>query len=88
MKTPTHLWANELVSQFIEGAADSFLIVSGGAAVAQTGALALPTITPKQLLCSVLLGGLWYVAAFLKKTPTPSAMPLPATADEKRPLAS
>jgi len=69
------LWLMALLSEFIEGCADSFLVVSGGAAVAQTGAVALPTITPLQLLYSVLIGGVWYAASYLKKTPLPSALP-------------
>ena len=75
MKSPLYLWANELAAQFIEGASDSFLIVMGGSAIAQTGAIALPSVTPKQLGLSVLLGGLIYAASYLKKTPLPSALP-------------
>lgn len=77
-KKSFYLWANAALSQFIEGASDSFLIVVGGNTIAQTGATALPAVTLKQLVLSVLLGGAIYLASFLKKTPTPSSMPAPA----------
>lgn len=75
MKSPLYLWANGLLAEFIEGASDSFLIVMGGSAIAQTGAAALPPVTPQQLGLSVLLGGAIYAASYLKKTPLPSALP-------------
>lgn len=71
-RTDVIRWLTALGSEFIEGCADAFLIVSGGAAAAQAGALQLPTLTLAQLGYSVLLGGLWYAAAFLKKTPLPT----------------
>lgn len=75
-KSPRYLWVNALVAEFIEGCADAFLVAAGGAAVAGTGAAGLPAVTPGQLATSVLIGGVWYVASFLKKTPTPASMPL------------
>ena len=77
-KKQIYLWANAAVSEFIEGASDSFLIVVGGNAVAQTSAATLPAVTLKQLVLSVLLGGAIYIASFLKKNPTPASMPPPA----------
>lgn len=80
MKTPFYLWATELVSQFIEGASDSFLIIAGGSAVTQAGAAAVPAVTPKQLAISVLLGGCIYAASYLKKNPLPSRLPAQSSA--------
>lgn len=86
MKSPIYQWLLALASQFIEGAADAFLAVTGGNTAAQLTAVAVPAITPKQLLLSMaLLGGI-YVASFLKKNPTPWAtspasvtVPVPST---------
>jgi hypothetical protein len=75
MKTQLKIWAMAILSEFIEGFADGFLIVSGGAAVSQTGAITLPTATPAQLLYSSLLGGAWYAAAYIKKNPRPASDP-------------
>lgn len=72
-KTNAYLWLNEAVSQFIEGACDSFLIVAGGSTATQ-----LP-VTIKTLATSVLIGGALYVAAFLKKSPTPVHYAPPVT---------
>ena len=74
-KSPRYLWANELASQAIEGASDAFLITCGGSAISQAGTLPLPAVTPHQLFFSMMLGAGLYAAAFLKKTPLPSAMP-------------
>ncbi len=72
-KSKIYTWANEAVSQFIEGACDSFLIVAGGSTATQ-----LP-VTGKALISSVLIGGAIYVAAFLKKNPTPAHYNPPVT---------
>lgn len=75
MKSPFYLWFNELAAQFIEGASDAFLIVMGGSAIAQTGAITMPPVSLQQVGLSVLLGGAIYAASYLKKTPLPSALP-------------
>lgn len=74
-------WLCSLASEFLEGLADGTLILFGGSAVAQYGAETLPRVPPMQALCTVLLAGVWYVAAFIKKNPPPFgevAAPAPA----------
>ena len=87
MKTLPHawyLWLNALLSEFIEGACDSFLIVAGGSAVTQAGATPPPPLTLHAIATSVLIGGAIYAAAYLKKNPTPfphdQPQPTPAAA--------
>lgn len=75
-------WLCNLASEFFEGLADGTLILFGGSAVAQYSAESLPRVPPMQALCTVLLAGIWYVAAFIKKNPPPfgqseSAAPTP-----------
>lgn len=63
-------WLCNIASEFVEGLADGFLILFGGASVAQFST-ELPRIPPVQALCSVLLAGVWYVASYIKKNPPP-----------------
>lgn len=67
------LWLSSLLSEFVEGCADAFLVTTGGATAAQAvGIVAAQPLSVKQTLCSVLIGGIWYVAAWIKKNPLPS----------------
>jgi len=63
-------WFCSVATEFVEGCADGFLVTSGGASVATAVAQAA-AVSPLQLLCSVLLCGVWYVASFVKKNPPP-----------------
>lgn len=65
-------WLCNIASEFVEGLADGFLILFGGASVAQFST-ELPRIPPVQALCSVALAGVWYVASYIKKNPPPFA---------------
>jgi len=80
-KTPLSIWLCAVASEFVEGVADAFLVVSGGVSLSQTMPEALPTLTHTQLLSSILLGGAWYAASFIKKTPPPFGQSLPPSVD-------
>lgn len=76
----TYVWWNELVSQFIEGAADAFKMVLGGSIGAQAADITTTGVSLKQLGISMLIGGGLYVADFIKKKPLPTvslAQPVP-----------
>lgn len=85
MKAQIYKWLNELAAQFIEGASDAFLIVAGGNAVTQsTAATAAVQISPREILVSVVLGGLIYAASYLKHNPLPGhGEPRPAVSDKQ-----
>lgn len=64
-------WLRALAAEAVEGAVDSFLIVSGGGTIAQTAPVDLPHVTASQLGWSILLGAAWYAAAWIKRNPLP-----------------
>lgn len=67
------IWIQGMTGQFIEGAADAFIIVMGGstASAVISKSPVLP-MTVNQVGTSILLGGLLYLATFLKKNPLPT----------------
>ena len=70
MKTRTSRWLLAILSEFIEGSCDSFIIVAGGSVASQSvGSTA--ALQWHQLLISSIVGGLIYAASFIKKNPTP-----------------
>jgi len=70
-KSPLKSWLSAVAAEFVEGLADGFIIVAGGAQTAQAATGNLRVLTPQELLISMLLAGAWYVAAFVKKNPPP-----------------
>jgi len=71
-KSPLKNWLCSIASEFVEGIADGFIIVSGGAQTfAAMSADKVSALTLQQLGYSMLLAGAWYVAAFVKKNPPP-----------------
>ncbi len=87
-KSPLKTWLCAVASEFIEGLADGFIIVAGGTQAAQIATANVRALTPQELVSSILLAGVWYVAAFVKKNPPPfgqeSAAPVsPSTPETK-----
>jgi hypothetical protein len=70
-KSPFKLWICAVASEFVEGLADGFIIVAGGAQTAQAVTASVRALTPQELASSILVAGIWYVAAFVKKNPPP-----------------
>jgi hypothetical protein len=73
MKTdsPIKAWLCDAAAEFVEGLADGFIIVSGGAQAAQITSAQVRGLTLEELGISMLLAGCWYVAAFVKKNKPP-----------------
>jgi hypothetical protein len=79
-KSPLKSWLCSVASEFVEGIADGFIIVAGGAQAAQVATANVRALTPQELVGSILIAGVWYVAAFVKKNPPPfgqDAAPVP-----------
>jgi hypothetical protein len=72
-----YLWLHALASEFIQGSATAFLVVSGGSTVGQA-AYDLPSMGLKSLAFTVLMGGAVGAFGFLKKTPLPEPRPVPS----------
>ena len=68
--TPKYVWLNGVVGQFIEGAADGFIVTAGGSSIAQA-LMKSPGLTLAQIGISMGLAGCLYAASFLKNNPTP-----------------
>lgn len=70
MKNQIFKWFIAVLSEFIEGACDAFLIVAGGS-VATSAVTSASAVQWHQLAISSLVGGIIYAASFMKKNPTP-----------------
>jgi hypothetical protein len=80
-RSPLKIWFCAAAAEFSEGLADGFIIVAGGSQAAQIATDKIRAVSPQELLSSILLAGIWYVAAFVKKNPPPfgqSSLDLPA----------
>ena len=71
MNKPLKDWLCAVAAEFVEGLADGFIIVSGGAQAAQVASDAVRALTPQELVSSIFIAAIWYVAAFVKKNPPP-----------------
>lgn len=69
--SPLKSWLCDAAAEFVEGVADAFIVVSGGATAVQIASDKLQALTPLQLGYSMLISGCWYVAAFVKKNKPP-----------------
>ena len=70
-RSPLSRWLCACASEFVEGLADGFIIVAGGAQAAAAATSAVRAVSPTEIACSILVAGLWYVAAYVKKNPPP-----------------
>lgn len=70
-KSPLKSWLCSAASEFVEGLADGFIIVSGGAQAAQLATTQVRALSLEEIGASILIAGVWYVAAFIKKSPPP-----------------
>lgn len=67
-----YIWLHALASEFIQGSATAFLVVSGGSTVGQA-AYDLPAMGFRSLCFTVLMGGLVGAFGYLKKNPLPQS---------------
>lgn len=76
--TRLYLWLHGLLAEFIAGAADAFLIVGGGATVAQATIPSAESTTLRAMLAGLALAGLRRAATYLKTNPLPAVPADPA----------